>query len=123
MHIADVIKGHLAALEYGRRGERYILAGENLPVIQLIHLIAEISGVPAPTLVLPAGLVRASSGLFYLTQRFLALPVSVDTLRQAGRYFYYDNRKALSELKLAPPLPVKEALQEAYQWFIQVGAI
>jgi dihydroflavonol-4-reductase len=117
IHIQDVVQGHLAALERGRCGERYILAGENLTIVELIRKIAAVVGAPAPSLVLPAGLVTRAVPAIRLLQPFLDLPVSANDLRLAGNYFYYDMRKAQVELSLPPPRPIEEAIREAYDWF------
>ncbi|OYV35980.1 MAG: NAD-dependent dehydratase, partial [Rhodospirillales bacterium 20-64-7] len=53
VHVDDVAAGHLAALTQGRRGERYILGGENLMLQQLLALIAQQSGRKPPSLRLP----------------------------------------------------------------------
>ncbi len=117
VHIQDVVQGHLAALECGRRGERYILAGENLTIVELIRKIAAVVGAPAPSLVLPAGLVTRIVPVIRLLQPFLDLPVSANDLRLAGNYFYYDGRKAQVELGLPPPRPLEDAIREAFDWF------
>ncbi len=117
VHIQDVVQGHLAALECGRCGERYILAGENLTIVELIRKIAAVVGAPAPGLVLPAGLVRRAVSVIRLLQPFLDLPVGANDLRLAGNYFYYDTRKAQVELGLPPPRPLEDAIREAYDWF------
>jgi dihydroflavonol-4-reductase len=120
VHIGDVVAGHLAALERGKTGERYILGGENLTFLELLEKIAKVVGAPAPNLVLPAGLVRAAGGLAGLLHNFLDLPISPELFHMAGYYFYYDTRKAQVELGLPPPRPVEEAIAEAVEWFRQV---
>lgn len=117
VHIEDVVDGHLAALEYGQMGERYILGGENLTHLELIRLIAEVAGVPGPNLVLPTGLVRSLARPAQIFQTFLNLPVSPELLHMAGFHFFYDLRKAEQKLKLTDHRPVKEAITEAYAWF------
>ena len=119
VHISDVVEGHLAALEGGRRGERYILGGVNLTHQELIRKIAAIVGVAVPILVLPGGVLRAVASPMRLLQTFLELPVSPSDLHLAGYHFYYDTRKAQVELGLQPPHPLEEALQDAYRWFKQ----
>jgi dihydroflavonol-4-reductase len=120
VHIADVVAGHLAALEHGKTGERYILGGENLTFLELLEKIAGVVGVPAPNLVLPAGLLRAAGGVAGLLQNFLDLPVSPELFRMAGYFFHYDTRKAQVELGLPPPRPVEGAIAEAYEWFREI---
>jgi dihydroflavonol-4-reductase len=119
VHILDVVDGHLAALERGRCGERYILGGENLTHLDLVRKIAGIVGASVPALVLPGGLVRAAAGPLRLLEPFLDLPISAGDMHKAGYYFYFDTRKAQVELGLLPPRPVGEAIREAYEWFKQ----
>jgi nucleoside-diphosphate-sugar epimerase len=45
--VADVARGHWAAFERGRVGERYILGGENLTLQQILGKLAEVTGKPA----------------------------------------------------------------------------
>jgi dihydroflavonol-4-reductase len=120
VHIADVVKGHLAALAVGKTGERYILGGENLTHLQLLQITAEVTGAPIPTLVMPAGLLRWLAFPAQLLHTFLTLPVSPELFRMAGTYFFYDLKKAESQLGLTQHSPVKDALAEAFEWF-QVG--
>ena len=119
VHIADVVEGHMAALECGRTGERYILGSENLTHLELLRMIADVTGTAAPNLVLPTRLVRRLAGPARLMQSFLNLPVSADLLHMAGYFFFYDTRKADKEFGLAEHRPVREAIQEAYDWFTQ----
>lgn len=121
VHIKDVVAGHLAAFERGRRGERYILGGENLSIAELIHQIAEIVGVSPPGLVIPTGLVRMLSLPLTVLRSYINAPVSGTLMRLAGRFFYYDSRKAQVTLGLQPPVPAREAIQDAYNWFKEAG--
>lgn len=116
VHIDDVIEGHLAALEHGRTGERYILGGENLSLHAMLSLAASVVGVPPPTLVLPAGIVRAAAIPLNAFQRFLNLPVPVETLHLAGYYFYFDTTKARRELGIALERSARQAFADAWEW-------
>lgn len=117
VHVEDVVSGHLAAMERGKCGQRYILGGENVTHLQLLQRIAEVTGTPAPTLVLPAWLVRAGAGPVSLFHAFLDLPVSGDLMRMAGYFFYYDLSKAREALDWQPVHPLREAIEETYAWF------
>ncbi len=117
VHLDDVVDGHIAALLRGKRGERYILGGENHNYLDLIQHIAGVTGVPAPSVVLPGWLVRALRGPAGFLERFINLPVTADVFILAGRYLYYDTRKARSDLVLPAPRPVEQAVAEAFAWF------
>src|ERR1700687_5456875 len=45
----ECARGHIAALEKGRSGERYILGGENLTLKQILDRLAAITGLPSPS--------------------------------------------------------------------------
>jgi dihydroflavonol-4-reductase len=123
VHINDVVEGHLAALERGRCGRRYILAGDNLTIVQLVKMIGEITQAPVPALVLPGRVARQLVFPMRLIRSFIDLPIAYHTLYLAGYHFYYDNSRAQVELGINPPARAEEALREAYDWFVEVGAI
>lgn len=117
VHIDDVVEGHIAALLRGLKGERYILAGENLPFLEFLGMVARVTGAPAPAVNLPGGVMRALRAPASLMERFLSFPVSAELLVMAGRYLYYDTSKARRELVLPPARAVEQAVREAYAWF------
>ena len=51
--VAECARGHVAALEKGRSGERYILGGENLTLKQILDKLAAITGLPSPSIKVP----------------------------------------------------------------------
>jgi dihydroflavonol-4-reductase len=119
VHVMDVVDGLLAAMRSGRCGERYILGGENLSYVAFARKVGEIAGVNPPVLVLPGGVAGRMVGPLNFMQRFMNLPVGVETLNIAGQLFFYDNRKARTELGLKAPRPIEMAIKEALDWFRQ----
>ncbi len=117
VHIRDVVNGHLAAFEKGERGCRYLLCGENLSYPELFSLYSSISGHPAPAMVVPGGLLRAFAQPARLLGGLLNIPLPLDLIALAGRYFYYDSASSIAALGLASPLPARQALSEGWQWF------
>ena len=63
--VEDVAAGHVDALEKGRAGERYLLAGENVSMNDFFRLLAEASGVPAPRLHIPYAAAGALGWALY----------------------------------------------------------
>ena len=123
VHIQDVVDGHLAALEFGSTGERYILGGQNMTHETMLKMIASIVGKPAPPLMMPTWLLRAAAKPAVALKGMIPLPVQPEVLALAGLYFYFDTSKAQQVLHLEPPRPVMDALREAYAWFQSVGAL
>jgi dihydroflavonol-4-reductase len=116
VHIDDVVAGHLAALERGCPGERYILGGQNMTYTHLLALAAQATGVRAPATQLPTGLVRMLSTPARWVRSFVKLPVGPELLALAGYYFYFDTRKAHEILALSEPRQIEDAIREAYAW-------
>ena len=123
VHVADVAAGHLAALQHGKKGERYILGGENISIADLITLTAEISAAPLPDNILPAAAARWLSEPLSWFQTFISAPIPVIMLKLAGYYFYVDCGKARQSLNWQPQKNTRQALSEAYDWFNQQGCI
>lgn len=117
IHITDVVRGHLAALDSGRTGERYILGGENLTHVEFLNIVAAVTGVSPPRFVLPLRLARLLAWPAATAGRWLPLPVNGHALRRIGYYFYYDTSKACAELGLKELRPARQAVAEAYAWY------
>ncbi len=121
IHVDDVIAGHLAALEYGGAGERYILGGENITFEQLLTTVAEVVGAPRPRWHIPIWVLRRLSRPAELLGRILGVPLRGHTFRLAGQHFYYDSRKAQRELRLPAPRPHRSAVEDAFVWYQDNG--
>lgn len=122
--VEDVAQGHLLAMEKGRVGERYILGNQNLAFKELLELLADISGHPAPRVRLPRpvvlGLGALSTGWSRLTGKPPAVPW--EGVRMAGKKMFFDASKAVRELGL-PQHSVREALRKAVHWFRENGYV
>jgi dihydroflavonol-4-reductase len=122
VYVDDVIEGHLAALERGQIGERYILGGDNAWLSEFLGLGARIAGVRRTPRRFPAWLVTAVARILaaasFVTKR---RPwVSVDEARTASHSFIFDTSRAREELGLEwTPLPV--GLERTVSWLRQEG--
>ncbi|MGQ9601593.1 MAG: hopanoid-associated sugar epimerase [Candidatus Bipolaricaulia bacterium] len=122
--VEDVARGHILAAEKGRVGECYILGGENLTMAELLALLGEITGLPAPKVRLPYYPIL---GLSYVNAAFCALTgttprMTPETIRMARHYMFYDPGKAVRELGF-PQRPAREALRKAVEWFKANGYV
>lgn len=118
--VRDVAAGLIAALERGRSGEGYLLAGHEVSVIELLRTIEELSGVPAPRLRLHFGFVRAVSFLtpayYRITrQKRVFTTYSLDVI---ASNCCMDSSKAARELGFSPR-PLRETLDDTIRWFRQ----
>jgi len=124
VHVDDVAAGHLAALDKGRIGERYVLGGQDVTLAEMLRAIAAIVGRPAPKMAIPRAplfplawaneqLARASGREPFLT---------LDSLRMAKHRMFYSSAKAVRELGYRAR-PYQEGLVEAIDWFRAAGMI
>lgn len=123
VHIADVIDGHLAALNFGKTGERYIIGGENLTHFDFLSRISQVIHRSPPKWNLPAKLLTTLNPLYSAVEKLSPLPISTSLLRLAGRYFYYDTQKAQNQLHLSPPRSITDAIQQCYDWYVAQGVL
>ena len=121
IHIDDVVAGHLAALDKGESGERYILGGENITHEQLLTTVAEVVGAPRPRWHLPGWALRNLSRPAELLGRIMGIPLRGHMLRLAGLHFYYDSRKAQRELLVPAPRKHRSSIEDAYIWYRDNG--
>ncbi len=116
---ADVARGHVLALERGRRGERYLLGGENVAMRELFQLIAALGGVPSPRIPIPHRVALGAATALDAVARMLGRETKLlllDEVRLARLPMYFDCAKAGRELGYEP-LPARQALADAVRWF------
>jgi dihydroflavonol-4-reductase len=115
----ECARGHVAALEKGKSGERYILGGQNLTLKQILDQLANITGLPSPKVKLPyifafaAGVVDEA-----ITGRILKREprATIDTVRMGRKKMFASSGKAERELGWKI-VPVDGALRRAVEWF------
>jgi dihydroflavonol-4-reductase len=113
--VDDVAEGHRLALERGRRGERYILGHANLMMRELLELLAEIAGRPAPRVRIPHSIAL---GLAYAGSIVGGSRIPIEAVRTAQEIRFASAARAVRELGL-PQTPVRTALAKAVRWFQQ----
>lgn len=117
--VAEVARGHVAALHKGRSGERYILGGENLTLKQILDKLAAITGLPSPKVKLPYA-VALATGVVDTAVTGLLLRreprVTVDAVRMGRKKMFVSSARAERELGWRI-VPVDDALRRAVNWF------
>ena len=115
----ECARGHVAAFEKGRSGERYILGGENLSLKQILDQLAALTGLPSPNIKLPYFFALATGVVDELvTGRLLGKEprATIDAVRMGKKKMWVSSGKAERELGWKI-VPVKDALGRAVQWF------
>ena len=101
-HVDDIVQGHILAMECGRIGETYIIAGEPHSTVEAFKLAGQITGKPAPKTIshkifqVMSKLVKPFDGLLPPTYTSEGLRVI------AGVTYMGDNSKARRELGYNP---------------------
>ena len=123
--VRECARGHVAALEKGKSGERYILGGEDLTLKQILDKLGQLTGLPSPKVKLPyvfafaAGVIdEAITGMILRREP----RATVDTVRMGKKKMFASSAKAERELgwKL---VPVEAALRRAVEWFRANGYV
>jgi len=124
VHVDDVAAGHLAAMDKGAVGERYILGGQNVSLRQMLGDIAKLSGRKPPTVNLPRAplypLAYAAEAVARITGKEPF--VTVDALKMASHHMFFTSAKAERDLGYQAR-PYGQALADALAWFAQAGLL
>jgi dihydroflavonol-4-reductase len=123
--VEDVARGHMLAADKGRIGEKYVLGHENLTLQQILSLLSELTGRPAPKFKIPyllaLGVAYGDATLARLIpgREPFVPPVGVQLSK---KMMFFDPSKAVRELGFSQT-PVREALRKAVQWFQDNGYV
>src|SRR3984957_7977322 len=121
--VTECARGHVAALEKGTSGERYILGGENLTLKQILDKLAAITGLPSPKVKLPYAVALAAGVVDEIVSgRMLGREprATIDAVRMGRKKMFVSCAKAERELGWKM-VPVDDALRRAVEWFQSNG--
>jgi nucleoside-diphosphate-sugar epimerase len=100
-HVEDTAAGHRQAMDRGRVGESYIVAGPAHTLIEALRIAQSITGIPPSPVTIP----RA------VTDLLAALPFLPESLRGAGASYLGSSAKAQRELGFSAR-PLREGFAE-----------
>ncbi|NKE69762.1 NAD-dependent epimerase/dehydratase family protein [Candidatus Manganitrophus noduliformans] len=113
-HVEDIAEGHLLAMEKGRPGERYILAGPTHTLQEALAIAEQITGINAPRLHPSPALLRRLAQIVRWIEPILPLPefYRSESIRAiAGVTYIGSGKKAQRELGFTAR-PLEEGLCE-----------
>jgi dihydroflavonol-4-reductase len=122
--VEECAAGHILVAEKGVAGERYLLGAENLTLKGVLEILAQITGLPAPSLKIPHGLAL---GVAYAETAFSRLvgrepQIPVEGVKIARHVMFVDCSRARRELGFAAG-PVAAAFERAVRWYQANGYI
>jgi len=112
-YVDDVARGHILAMEKGKAGESYVIAGPCHTVSEFFEMAQAITGVKAPRVRASPGMMRATAALVSVIEKMAPMPqeYSSEYLRVNGGTTYMgDNSKARRELGYEPR-PLRDGLE------------
>ena len=122
VHVDDVAAGHLAALDKGRIGERYILGGENVPLGTMLAEVTSQAGRNAPRWKFPRHMIMPIAYFSETAAKFTGREpfITMDGLRLAKYHMFFHSGKAERELGYRAR-PYREGIADAIEWFGKAG--
>ena len=123
--VRECARGHIAALEKGKSGERYILGGEDLTLKQILDKLGVISGLPSPKVKLPYFVAYAAGAVDQtFSGRLLGREprATIETVRMGKKKMWASSAKAERDLGWKI-FPADDALRRAVDWFRANGYV
>jgi dihydroflavonol-4-reductase len=117
--VAECARGHVAALEKGKSGERYILGGENLTLKQILDKLAAITGLPSPSIKVPYVVALATGVVDQVFTGYIRNReprATIDAVRMGRKKMFVSSGKAERDLGWKT-VPVDGGLRRAVEWF------
>jgi len=116
--INDVVAGHISAMHNGKKGERYILGGQNVPYKEVFDTICRIVGVPKVNIPMFPSLVKL---VLKVTEKArkkhkISALANTEILTSASKFLYYDSSKAIKELGFSQT-PFEKTLENTFHWY------
>jgi len=122
--VEECAAGHILVAEKGIAGERYLLGAENLTLKSVLDLLAQLTGLPAPSLKIPHGVAL---GVAYAETAFSRLigrepQIPVEGVKIARHMMFVNSSRAVRELGFQAG-PVAAAFERAVRWYEANGYI
>jgi dihydroflavonol-4-reductase len=117
VHVKDVAVATCNAIDMGKEGECYLLAGENLSYREFYMKMAAVTGKKPLLINIPRGLLWLA-GITGSLLRLAGLrsDIRLVNMQMISTGNYYHPGKAIRDLKL-PQTPVEKAIEDAISWF------
>ena len=116
--VRDVADGIVHSIKKGKRGEKYILGGENITYMDLWTRMAKTVGCRPPKVKLGSFLAKVSGSAGDLISKFCKQELQLNSaVVQMGQMLHwYSSQKAIDELGYAPG-DIDIAIEDAWKWF------
>ena len=123
VHVDDVAAGHLLAFDNGSVGERYILGGDDMPLADILAVVARQTRRRPPSIKIPHAAIMPIAYLAEAWTRMMGEDepfVTVEGVRMARKKMFFNSARAERELGYTHR-PADQALNDAVTWFSDNG--
>ena len=125
IYAGDAGRGMLAAIEKGRKGERYLLTGTNTNMTEILQTIAKVANVELHTKQIPLSTAKIVSQIqswkYQLLGKIPSLSATSIAIMGSGQHL--DGSKAKRELGFEATTSLEESFQKAFTWFSKMNLI
>ena len=121
--VRDAAQGLTLAMEKGRLGERYLLGGANMTFHEWIQRTSKISGVSAPTLMVPLRTALGGAAVMRRLMPLVGKKFELDnaSIKMSALFWYCDSSKARDELGFTTRDP-DETLRDTVSYLRETAA-
>lgn len=120
--VDDVAKAHVAALERGKAGERYVVAGENATLSEIFRHASDAAGRDLEPRRLPYGLARVVGDFMWLWADLTGKPPELTrgTVGIFENHWAFRSDKAIRDLGYSVT-PVRAGIAATVRWLQEAG--
>lgn len=118
VHVEEVAEGILRAFQVAKSGERFILGGENLSLVEMGNQVLHITGQRGKYSALPWAIISIPAAL----ERYLKFPLGLEPglFAYARHYWFVDNEKARRQLGIEFR-SAREVFEATFEWISRKG--
>jgi dihydroflavonol-4-reductase len=114
----DVASAMIQAIEKGKSGERYLVAGQLYTLLEVMKTLEKVSGVPSPRLYIPTPVALI---IAWLSETYARLTggstlITVNGVRTIAKRHEVSSEKAVRELG-AKFRPLEDTLRDIVNWY------
>jgi len=116
-YVDDVAEGHILAMKNGKGGEKYILGGDNIAYIDLIRLVASVSGKKAKLIKIPVFVMFLISWIFLIIAKITGIKPLITPwfVKKVLRDWRVSSEKARKELNYYP-VSIEQGIKNTIDW-------
>jgi dihydroflavonol-4-reductase len=119
VYITDVVEGIFQSYLKGKAGEKFLFAGNNVTIYELMSSIAELTGRKKPFIKLGKEIIFPLAAFFDVLVRITNKPAPISKMQaktRVGKFGFYSIEKARRELGYSP-MNLDNSLVKTIEWF------